>query len=62
MRECHNKEERLTSAQKRTLEDLKRGVGVYIDKGGRIRHSAQPRMDCYYVVVQIIRPAEEQQT
>ncbi|MCK4819786.1 hypothetical protein KA005_28730 [bacterium] len=32
------------NAQQRTLEDLKSGINVQIDKSGRIRHLQQPQM------------------
>ena len=36
----------MNKAQRRTMDDLiKRGVSVYIDKGGRIRHLRAPVMN-----------------
>ncbi len=34
----------MMNAQQRTLDDLKTGVNVQIDKGGHIRYRQQPQM------------------
>ena len=40
----------LTGAQERTLDDLTRGIILYMDKGGKLRHGP-PSMDSYAVKV-----------